>query len=151
MGYLLVWLLFGFVAGIIGHNKGVGGIAFAIGFLLGPFGLLIVIFMRGERKQCPYCMSLIHISASICPKCHKEQYPQNYASPVSLQDNTSVYKSPDETSEILCRAPASWKMAAGEEHSGWMTVEIIGDAPASRIGLKGWVKVEVRPKLDERF
>jgi hypothetical protein len=66
---LLIWLLFGFAAGIIGSKKGRGCLGFIAGVIFGPFGLLYAIYSTGNRKSCHFCKELIHEDALICPKC----------------------------------------------------------------------------------
>jgi hypothetical protein len=70
------WIIFGIACGIvaamIGSRKGVGRAGFSVGILLGPIGILIAIFMEGNRKECPYCKELIHKDARVCPHCQRE-------------------------------------------------------------------------------
>lgn len=54
-----------------GSKKGEGCGGFIIGLLLGPFGILIALFSKGNRKQCPYCKELMHKEAKVCPHCQK--------------------------------------------------------------------------------
>ena len=80
----IIWCLFGIVTAIIARNKGESIVtSFLAGMLLGPFGILIVLFVSG--KKCPYCMSKIHREAIVCPKCRKD-IPGEY----TKKDN--VYK-----------------------------------------------------------
>ncbi|MFA4907839.1 MAG: hypothetical protein WC602_06205 [archaeon] len=69
MGTLFVlWLVFGIISAMVASNKGENGcLAAIIGFILGPIGLIIVIFTSGKR--CPKCFSRIHTKAMKCPKC----------------------------------------------------------------------------------
>ncbi len=69
---LLIWILFGIVAGMVGAKKGEGCLMFALGFLLGPFGLLIALFSKGNRKTCPHCRELVDKEAIVCSHCHRE-------------------------------------------------------------------------------
>jgi hypothetical protein len=43
--FLVLWLLFGLLGWVIGSGKGKGGEGFALGFLLGPLGMLIAALM----------------------------------------------------------------------------------------------------------
>jgi len=70
--WIFIWLLFGIVASIIGSQKGSGCLGFMLGILLGPFGVLIMIFVPGNRRTCPYCKELIHKEAARCPHCQKD-------------------------------------------------------------------------------
>ncbi len=69
MEWVFVWLLCAITAGMIGARKGIGGSAFILGFLFGPFGILFALFMTGNRRECPACKTMIHAEASICPMC----------------------------------------------------------------------------------
>ena len=66
------WTIFGIVAGMIGAKKGEGCTMFIIGVLLGPFGILIALFSRGNRKTCPHCRELIDRDATVCSHCHRD-------------------------------------------------------------------------------
>ena len=48
MEFVLLWLLCGFIAGIIGSKKGEGCVGFIVGVLLGPFGILAAIASKGK-------------------------------------------------------------------------------------------------------
>ena len=69
MTLFLIWLLCGIVAAVIGSHKRAGGTGFILGFLLGPFGILIAIFMQGEQKTCPFCAELVKPGALLCKHC----------------------------------------------------------------------------------
>lgn len=73
LGWLfIIGLLFGIIAGLIGHKKDRGFLGFVLGFMLGPFGILIILLIRGSRRNCPYCKELIQHTATVCPHCQKE-------------------------------------------------------------------------------
>jgi len=75
--------------GIILSNKGRSGCGgFALGFLLGPIGLLIALVMStdhremekrslqaGELRKCPTCAELVRIEASKCRFCGSDLPP----------------------------------------------------------------------------
>ena len=74
---LIVWvccMIFGTAAG---SEKGIGGTAFILTFLFGPIGWLIVYFLQGNRRRCPYCQSLVAASAEVCPQCRRELELEN--------------------------------------------------------------------------
>lgn len=72
MDWVVIWFICGIISAMIGSRKGEGCGAFIIGVLLGPFGILITIFSKGNRKECPFCKELIHREATVCPNCQRE-------------------------------------------------------------------------------
>lgn len=80
---LAIWLLCGIAGGIILSNKGRSGCGgFALGFLLGPIGLIIALVMQtdhkelekrslrgGDTRKCPSCAEIIRAEARKCRFC----------------------------------------------------------------------------------
>jgi hypothetical protein len=71
MAFILFWIVCGVVAGVIGAQKGSGCLATALGFALGPLGIVIALVMQGDRVQCPYCREFMQKDASVCPHCQR--------------------------------------------------------------------------------
>src|SRR4030067_1737039 len=73
MGALIsFWVVCGIVAAIIGSRKGAGCSSFIVGLILGPLGIVVAIFMKGNRRQCPSCREYIDPTATKCPKCQED-------------------------------------------------------------------------------
>lgn len=80
---LIVWVLFGIAAAMVMSNKGRSGCGgFALGFLLGPIGLIIALVLQkdhktleskavssGDMRKCPQCAELIRREARKCRYC----------------------------------------------------------------------------------
>ena len=49
---IVIWVLFGIAAAVVMTNKGRSGCGgFALGFLLGPIGLVIALVMGAEHRE----------------------------------------------------------------------------------------------------
>ncbi|RSU55351.1 zinc ribbon domain-containing protein [Sphingobium yanoikuyae] len=86
---LLIWILFGVAAMLVMQNKGRSGCGgFAMGFLLGPIGLVIALVLSadhrtmekremqsGSMRKCPQCAELIRPEARKCRFCGSEVPP----------------------------------------------------------------------------
>ncbi len=73
---VIIWLLCGIGAAMIGTRKGEGCSAFVLGILLGPFGILFALLSKGNRVSCPHCRELMHKDATICPHCREHRAPE---------------------------------------------------------------------------
>jgi len=76
-------VLFGVASAVVMQNKGRSGCGgFALGFLLGPIGLIIALVMgtdhqqlekgelqSGKMRKCPQCAELIKPEANKCRYC----------------------------------------------------------------------------------
>ncbi|MFB0875482.1 MULTISPECIES: zinc ribbon domain-containing protein [unclassified Sphingobium] len=85
MVFVIFWLICGGIAAMIASNKGGSGIlGFAVGVLLGPFGIIAAFFMgsqkeveakqiaSGDSKKCPRCAELVKVDALVCKHCGHE-------------------------------------------------------------------------------
>lgn len=71
---IIVAIICGIIGAAAGSRRGAGGIGFLVGFFLGPIGL-IVMFMIGLGKKCPFCRKKIHNEAIVCPHCQRNVVP----------------------------------------------------------------------------
>lgn len=66
---IVLWLISGFISAVISSNNGRGArFGFWIGFLLGPFGIVLVLVMGGGIK-CPECKGNVVRGATRCKNC----------------------------------------------------------------------------------
>jgi len=73
MAYLFVlWFVCGFAGALIRQHKGGSAAAgAALGFLLGPLGVLIAI-MTKPPSVCPSCRSPVDAGTVTCPRCQAD-------------------------------------------------------------------------------
>ena len=69
---IFFWFICGVIAAVIGSDKECGCLGFILGILLGPFGIIIILLIKGNRKLSPYCMSRINAEATVCSKCQRD-------------------------------------------------------------------------------
>jgi hypothetical protein len=87
MEYAAVFLVFAFVTGFIGRQKGSSFfIWFLVGGLIPIFGLVAVLLSRTERqdprRECPNCHNLVGIAVQVCPRCGEDMdYPDELVPP----------------------------------------------------------------------
>jgi hypothetical protein len=72
MEIMALWVLCGLIACAIGSRKGEGCLAFFVGMLFGPFGIIFAIISSGNRIICPYCKELVNKLAVVCCHCNKD-------------------------------------------------------------------------------
>lgn len=69
MEVILLWLVCAIIGGIIGSKKSRAAEGAAIGFFLGPIGVLISIFMADKGPKCPKCGGTIAKGVVKCMHC----------------------------------------------------------------------------------
>ena len=72
MELLIICLLCAGIGAAIGSSKGLTGTGFLLGLLLGAIGIIIVVCMKGNRQNCPYCKTVIPADATVCKSCGRE-------------------------------------------------------------------------------
>lgn len=135
----LIWILFGVASVIVASQKGRSGCAwFALGFLLGPFGLLFVLLvnplkanpdtsqppvplskpplnladvisLEQETKKCPHCAETIKLEANKCRYCLEPFNPETVALEIAAR-RAELEEDYRKLSEGKYRCPkcASW-------------------------------------------
>lgn len=69
---IIFWLCCVLVTTMIGSTKGEGLWGFILGLFLGPVAVIIALFTKGNRQECPFCRELINKDATRCPRCTSE-------------------------------------------------------------------------------
>lgn len=77
MGFLVLWLIFGIITGVIASSKGRSGIGwFLIGCIIGIFGIILVAVLPSLKPQAvtvtnPSTMTLVNDGRPTknCPEC----------------------------------------------------------------------------------
>jgi hypothetical protein len=69
------WVVCALLCAFIASSKGINGFGwFLLGLLLGPFGVLFVLFDKASPKEkgevkCPFCAEYIKKEAVVCKHC----------------------------------------------------------------------------------
>lgn len=114
MEILFVWIMCGIATAMIFSSKGrdtIGG--FALGALLGPFGVLFALFwskdegtieqraiMSGSLRKCPECAELVKAEARKCRFCSAELQPMDVS---SLADGNIKLSVPGHSPKCGCK------------------------------------------------
>jgi len=89
--FLGIWVVCGIIAAMIGSKKEQGCGGFIAGILLGPFGILLMLFTKGNRKTCPFCKESIHAEAVVCPRCQRDVTPiKGESSPINTSKTSDI-------------------------------------------------------------
>lgn len=89
MIYVVIWLLCGLTAAVIYRQKGrSGAVAFVVGVILGPIGVLLAALSSADKpaieaqqlatgaaRKCPHCGELVRPEATVCRHCQRELAP----------------------------------------------------------------------------
>jgi uncharacterized membrane protein len=71
--YLLMGIFFALAGSVIGsawRDQGfVGGV---LGFVMGPFGLVMIYYLADYRRRCGVCFGVVHAKAICCNHCGSE-------------------------------------------------------------------------------
>src|ERR1041385_2914130 len=80
---VVLWVVFGVLTNAVASHKGMGGCGwFALGCLLGPLGLLIIVMIpagdvalrqkqlrQKSLRKCPHCAKMVNNQATECMFC----------------------------------------------------------------------------------
>lgn len=86
---IVLWLLFAGACAVIAANKGRSTLGwFVLGFLFGPFALLVVAVLSrnehaqvrrglqsGDLRTCPFCAEPVRVEATRCRYCNSDLPP----------------------------------------------------------------------------
>jgi hypothetical protein len=73
MEYVLIWLIFGFLAAAVYRNKNRSALTgFLAGAILGPLGLVLALASSDNMARCPMCAEKVQPKAFVCKHCGHE-------------------------------------------------------------------------------
>ncbi|EGU36022.1 hypothetical protein ACRZ5S_16735 [Vibrio scophthalmi] len=78
---MMFWLCFyGFfmlVTALVGYHKNNTVAGILLGYVLGPIGLVLILFSQDRRHgHCPHCSAKVDRHAYHCPRCEQKCYKQ---------------------------------------------------------------------------
>ena len=69
LGLMLIAFFLGLIGSAIGKTKARAADGFALGFLLGPLGWILVLLLPSKGPKCPACLGVIPAGARRCKHC----------------------------------------------------------------------------------
>ena len=72
MEWILLLVVCGVIASVLGLRKKMGISGLFYGLILGPLGVILVFISKGKRVACPFCKKLNYITSTVCIHCDKE-------------------------------------------------------------------------------
>ena len=117
MEFVFVWVLCAIIAAVVASARGVSGcLGLALGFLLGPIGIIIMCALPGNKpvpvlvtqagdvesgptRICPFCRSRIPNAANVCRFCQRESESE----PAPLPESVAVEPGPDSPQCRYCK------------------------------------------------
>lgn len=70
--FWFLWFICWMLSIDIGLRKNETVKSFFLGLFFGPLGLIFVLLIKRNKKQCLYCREWIDKNAVICPHCRKD-------------------------------------------------------------------------------
>lgn len=173
MELVIIWLICAFGAAAIASNKeGNVAVAFVVGLLFGPLGVLLALIGSGPSGRCPHCRKKINAKATICPHCQSSLTPRKVEIATAetlgvlagtgvmlrtvdlIGDDGHAYEAPrDLVVQILGRRPGKVHITGGNA-SGWIKEKHLRvDAEPRAVPPSGVVNAQpqmptARPKID---
>lgn len=164
--FLIFWGFCGLVASAIYESRGHSGCSgLALGFFLGPLGILIAAVTpptqqvvqsqqrgldlerleKGELRKCPYCAELVKQEAVVCRYCGKDLPPSKSTEPPVEVDLFS--EGADRYSQRYLRITSQRIVYK----NSWYPLEDITSATVEQTGSKFFVKVVTKDGREREF
>lgn len=123
MTFIIIWIVSAVLGAMIGGSKGRGGAGFALGFLIGPLGVLITLFLKpnnekveaeaitsGSARKCPFCAELVKAEAVVCKHCGKDlPAVEKAAAPEGVETWECKCGAYNETKYMVCQTCSASK------------------------------------------
>lgn len=69
VGVIFWWAIWTILGAAVGSRKERQNAGAALGFLFGPLGCLIALFLQDAKIKCPHCAEPHRPEATVCPSC----------------------------------------------------------------------------------